>query len=81
MYMGGEGDSIEEGKTSLTVLCLVPDDALEGDGGAGVHGAEAVGVRHRRHLRDHRSVNLEQKGNKVFVKDLIDIVRFLELMS
>ena len=79
--MGGEGESIEEGQTSLTVLCLVPDDALEGDGGAGVHRAEAVGVRHRRHLRDHRSVNLKQKRKKVFVKDLIDIVRFLELMS
>ena len=66
---------------SLTVLSLVPDDALEGDGGAGVHGAEAVGVRHRRHLRDHRSVNLKQKEKNVIVNELIDIVRFLELMS
>ena len=48
----------------------MPDDALEGDGGAGVHRAQAVGVRHRRHLRDHRSVNLKQN---VFVNELINV--------
>ena len=38
----------------------MPDDALERDGGAGVHGTEAVGVGHRRHLGDHGRVDLEE---------------------
>ena len=48
----------------LTVVGLLPDDPLEGDGGPGVHGSEAVGLGHRAHLRGDGRVHLEERREK-----------------
>jgi hypothetical protein len=43
----------------------VPDDALEGDGGAGVERAQAVGLRHRAHVRAHARVHLKRERGRI----------------